>query len=173
MSRHNADLKPAREGKKWTEEEDAFLEAYYATHNTEEMAKAIERSPGAVRARAKKKNLKKIFNNQIIDGKKTCSVCGRLLPIEEFNRSNKPSSGYESGCRVCYSDRQKAARKLERIKEATAKENYTCSKCGQTKPGWQFKWSSIKKKRETICQECCTERDRRTKIQRIKDGRDW
>lgn len=37
----------------------------------------------------------------VIDGKKLCCKCNRLLPVEEFNAHNRMKDGLQSYCRAC------------------------------------------------------------------------
>lgn len=45
---------------------------------------------------------------EVVDGKKTCSKCLRLLPVSEFHRHSQTSSGLASACRPCTAAARKA-----------------------------------------------------------------
>lgn len=44
-----------------------------------------------------------------IDGVKytTCCKCGELLPLDNFNKSNRSSTGYQYWCKKCHSEANK------------------------------------------------------------------
>lgn len=49
----------------------------------------------------------------IIDGKKLCCKCNRLLPVEEFNAHNRMKDGLQSYCRSCQKKMVKRCRRGE------------------------------------------------------------
>lgn len=161
-------------GKSWSQEEIDFLIRFYATSPTEDLAEELGRTRQAVKAKALKLHLKKDNPNLVIvGGKKRCSVCGEMLDLEYFCKERKSKIGYSSGCRLCRSKRGTEILEIEKLKQETAKKRYTCYNCGGTKPGWEFKWSTRKKRRETKCNECRRELDIQNKVKRIQEGRDW
>jgi prophage antirepressor-like protein len=40
-------------------------------------------------------------SQQVVNGKKLCSKCGLLLPLDAFNKQSDASSGHYSQCRIC------------------------------------------------------------------------
>lgn len=158
----------------WTQEEIDFLVRFYPTHSNKELAETLNRSRASVKAKAIRLNIKKINpNSVIIDGKKRCATCEEMLDLEFFYPEPKNKIGYSSTCRICRSKHGIQKLAIEKLKEETGKQKYTCYTCGATKPGWEFKWSTRKKKRETKCSECRQAQDLENKVKRIKEGRDW
>lgn len=158
----------------WTQEEIDFLKRYYATCSNQELAESLQRTPVAVKSKAISLDLTKENPNiVIVDGKKRCSKCGEMLELAFFYKTTKNKIGYSSSCRICKSE--KGMRKLnnEALKQKTGAEKYVCKVCGEEKPGWEFKWSSTKKKREHRCAKCREIKNKESKVKRIKEGKDW
>ena len=45
--------------------------------------------------------VKRIYNKEGILIKKQCTVCNKILPIEEYQKESKVKDGYKSKCRSC------------------------------------------------------------------------
>lgn len=85
----------------------------------------------------------KKYPREIIDGKKYCSKCMRLLPIENFTKCSAIKSGLSSACKECSNKqdklRIKGFRKCKRCGEFKPLEQYTgiravCHDCKKPKP---------------------------------------
>ena len=51
--------------------------------------------------RGVKSKVKREYNNQGILIKKQCTVCKRMLPVEDFQKESKVKDGYKSKCKSC------------------------------------------------------------------------
>lgn len=82
---------------------------------------------------------------------KKCTKCGRILPIIEFNWSNKAKGTRRSECKYCHSDymKQKYQEKKNLVQEI--KSSCACAKCGETR-GYVLDFHHINpsEKNETI-----------------------
>jgi hypothetical protein len=97
----------------------------------------------------------------IIDGKKPCSRCKQLLPVEQFSKQTRSASGYQSDCKQCRADVWLAEHP---IKPVVGIDGFkTCTKCKRTLPVEEFY-----KRRggyRSDCKLCCeTVRKQRKRI---------
>lgn len=166
----------------WTKEAEDFLREYYPTHDTKEIAEELGVSPRAVTTKACKLKIKKDYNAiEVPEGFFLCSGCRCFYQTNTGKRGN----GY---CPKCNSERQREKKQqriieqskkkqgiteLEKDIQETAKKLYVCSTCGKEKLGKDFKYDKRRKKRESACYSCRNEKNKKTKLNRIKEGRGW
>lgn len=166
--------KQQRHASQWRLEEIEFLKRSYATYSVNEIAIELGRTAVAVKSKALLLGLKQINpNTVIVNGQKRCSVCKQMLDLEFFYPDKRTKTSFTSHCRICKNAKGAETNRLRKLKEQTANETYTCKGCGVTQPGWHFKWSTRKEKRESRCLTCRSKIDVANKLQRIKEGRDW
>lgn len=72
----------------------------------------------------------------IVDGKKSCSKCKRLLPVSDFHKHSQTASGLASACKACTSESFKRTyvpiTRMTAIQIVDGKK--PCSKCKQLLP---------------------------------------
>lgn len=91
-------------GLRWTEEEKNFLKTHYPTVPTVELAQALGRSPSSVQTKAHALNIFKI-QRIVGDNERYCPHCKQVLPKTKFSKNRWKSSGVETYCRTCRSQR--------------------------------------------------------------------
>ena len=107
-----------------------------------------------------------IKKNQVINGCKLCSKCNQSLPVENFGKTPKIKSGYNSWCRSCNSSSSKYVKKLP---SNNVVDGYKlCRKCNESLPVIQFYPNpKIKSGLHTYCINCvknCVKIDRKKKV---------
>lgn len=108
---------------------------------------------------------------------KTCSDCGRELPLESFSRNVRALDGHQGKCKDCVKkalqksqDARLAKRKTTELKKrqeaaANCTQTKTCNKCGRTLPVTEFdRAKDTKDGYDRRCKDCKakTYRDRKT-----------
>ena len=133
----------------------------------------------AVRSKAGRLGIKKICYD-VPEGYRHCSKCGGIFTKEEMT-----SRDYCKPCRrLIYRDKkiektiqqikeEKGVFEIEKHIEETAQMTYTCTWCGETKKGEEFKYDKRRHHRESICRTCRSKKNQESRIQSIKEGRGW
>lgn len=159
-------------GKPWSQEEIDFIKRSYSISSTDEIAEAIGRTTKSVRSMARRLGIKK-QKEEFEPGMKRCSICKKVMPYDQFYKNKRNLDGRTSSCKICRSEQQTENRKIIKMQQDTEHIIYTCSSCHKEKEGWHFKWDYRSNKRATTCKTCCVEKDKISKVKRIKEGRDW
>lgn len=74
----------------------------YLTEDTKKLAKRLGLTEVNLRKKASRLGLKKgTVTNAVIDGKKLCSCCGKMLDISHFNKDKYQPNGLDYRCRNC------------------------------------------------------------------------
>ncbi len=76
----------------------------YPRENSEILAKRLGLTVTNLRRKAARLGVKKIrdiITNEIVDGKKLCPHCSRILSLDKFNRDRYQANGYDYWCREC------------------------------------------------------------------------
>ncbi len=88
---------------------------------------------------------------KVIDGHKLCRKCNELLPVDNFRKSPKIKSGYNSWCRSCenpYVKKQPSSNVVDGYK--------ICKKCNELLPVNKFRENlRIKSGLHSYCIDCC------------------
>lgn len=79
-----------------------FILDNYSTKSTSEIAEELELTEVNVRQLARRLGVNKSFNNDIINGYKLCSVCQRLLPVNQFYKDCYAKNGLRFECIRCF-----------------------------------------------------------------------
>lgn len=80
------------------------IKTYYSTEDSVQLARRLGITLAYLRVRAKRLHCKKgirTVTNEIINGEKLCPNCGKILPIENFNRDKYQPNNYDYWCRSC------------------------------------------------------------------------
>lgn len=93
---------------------------------------------------------------------KTCSKCGKTLPISEFGVDNQRPDGHRGICNTCLNERRRELKKQKRQKAlsnttdtSAQPQTKRCYRCGRVLPVTQFyKNKSKKDGYGDICKEC-------------------
>jgi len=112
------------QGREWTNEELAKLEAKYPTTDLEELSKELDRTVRALIAKANVIGVVRQRNNKIVNGKKFCSMCQKWHPISEFYRNKAKLDGYEYYCKKYYKRKNK---KIDDVVVHKDKYKFTCA----------------------------------------------
>lgn len=178
----------------WTEDEDAFLIREYGKSDTKEIAEALGRTAGGVRARAVKLSISSNRDeepNDIPEGSKYCPTCKRILSLDSFWSRKDTKDGKRCECKYCCS--RKAREKRDRIKDEKIKQQilntnkeliertewknshyFTCKECGKELPGVNFSFNNSGCNTvNSRCNACRAKLSKETMAQRIKDGKGW
>lgn len=120
---------------------------------------------------------------EVSQGYKVCGKCKKVLPIIKFGKNKSKKDGYEVCCKQCkkqyfieekskkrqqeaYERFKESLRPIEEAKERTAKETYTCKRCGKIALGTEFYFNNDLKRRPE-CKECTNARNKRNALKRI------
>lgn len=93
--------------RRWTSDEVAKLKAKYPTANLDELSKELDRSIRSIVCKADTLDVVRIRNNNVVDGKKFCSMCKVWHPVNEFYRNRSKLDGYEYYCKKYYDIKEK------------------------------------------------------------------
>lgn len=86
---------------------------------------------------------------------KTCTKCGRELPISEFYAKAGSKDGLQTICKECHNEATKKSREKKEAKEGMKPKTKICSKCGRELPLIRFgKNASTKDGLQYWCKEC-------------------
>lgn len=80
------------------------IKTYYSTEDSVQLSRRLGITLEYLRVRAKRLNCKKgtrTVTNEIINGEKLCPNCGKILPIQDFNRDKYQPNNYDYWCRSC------------------------------------------------------------------------
>lgn len=87
--------------------------------------------------------------------KKTCNVCGRSLPIDEFFRMERYPDGRRPSCKDCMAERRGSKRRRAGEEVDDGGGEQSCSKCGILKPVTAFDRDASKASgRRPSCKDC-------------------
>lgn len=74
----------------------------YLTEDTKKLAKRLGLTEVNLRKKASRLGLKKgTVTNSVINGKKLCSCCGKMLDISNFNKDKYQPNGLDYNCKKC------------------------------------------------------------------------
>lgn len=143
-------------GKIWPDEDKEYLKEAYTKYNLsiKEIAEALKRTPGSVKAKIVKLELKRP-KEDIPEGYKRCPRCKEILPINRFGKKNQNKNTIDSYCLQCKNDMFKE-RKVKKEAQQTKKDikEKKCTKCGQVKPIEEFYYRKKENRYYSICKEC-------------------
>lgn len=80
------------------------IKTYYSTEDSVQLARRLGITLAYLRVRAKRLHCKKgtrTITNEIINGKKLCPNCGKILPLEDFNKDKYQPNNLDYWCRSC------------------------------------------------------------------------
>lgn len=116
----------------------------------------------------------------IDEGKKFCTNCERILPLEDFWKSKAGGQGRSTRCMDCKAQdehQRKRRRNIQSARKAQVKEGHkVCHKCLVEYPEHWFSLNNKKTgKRETICRICTSRKPdlMRSKLTAIDNGKKW
>lgn len=185
------DFPTPNDGKVYKPEEDAFILREYGNSPTSEIAKELGRRTSGVSARANALGaLYKPVPSDVPEGFKYCRTCKNTLPLDDFFNHAGSKDGKYSVCRTCSSAKKKKARlkekedkilaqakkekeELEKIIADKDSKTFVCRICGVEKPGTEYTYNKKSKCMDGRCTKCRVDLDKKNKVKRIKDGRDW
>lgn len=88
---------------------------------------------------------------------KTCTKCGRELPISEFYAKAGSKDGLQTICKECHNEASRRSRAKAQAQEGLKPKTKICSKCGRELPLVRFgKNASTKDGLQYWCKECQT-----------------
>lgn len=80
------------------------IKLFYATEESEALAKRLGISLSNLRVKAKRLGVKRglrTITNEIINGEKLCPKCCKVLPVEDFNKDKYQPNKIDYWCREC------------------------------------------------------------------------
>ena len=88
---------------------------------------------------------------------KTCTKCGRELPISEFYAKAGSKDGLQTICKECHNEATKKSREKKEAKDGLKPPTKLCKRCGRELPLVRFgKNASTKDGLQYWCKECQT-----------------
>lgn len=88
---------------------------------------------------------------------KTCTKCGRELPISEFYAKAGSKDGLQTICKECHNEAIKKSREKKEAKDGLKPPTKLCKRCGRELPLVRFgKNASTKDGLQYWCKECQT-----------------
>lgn len=100
--------------------------------------------------------------------KKYCPRCGRILPIDNFNKSTTTKDGLWVYCKECTSEMTK--KKVEAIKTFGRGNYRTCAICHTPKPLSEFSEEQLGKRTHCICKECEKDRYKDENVKKVDNA---
>lgn len=98
------------------------IKTYYSTEDSVQLSRRLGITLEYLRVRAKRLHCKKgtrTITNEIINGEKLCPNCGKILPLNNFNKDKYQPNNLDYWCRSCRHNAHNAILK----KNETAKNN--------------------------------------------------
>ena len=108
----------------WTVEEIEKLKAKYPTSDLDELSQELNRSIRSLVCKAETIKVKRLRNNNVVEGRKFCSMCQKWHSVDKFYRNKAKLDGYEYYCKKYYDRKGKKAK--------AEKPKYTFTKASST-----------------------------------------
>jgi hypothetical protein len=99
------------------------------------------------------------------DGKKECTRCGKMKPLDEFVRNSQATDGRRPECKECHRDKRGFERRYRRRSEGPVNGLLLCLECNTVQPLDQFYCRVTKatgqQSYSSYCQTCRCKRGRK------------